>query len=295
MRIGICLNEITYSAEAYAYATYLTLNGFTVEVGLEESLSNTIELKLQFPGFIPPFDKIGAKSSILEVHDYASLSVPPFSKLKNFLKSHLNSKPDARIFLNSQVEGFFDFNDDIPFLYRDMGVDEGFLEKTAKLPEYDVIYCGFSHNGLLGVLKRLCELNLKVLVVGEISRNFRSSFSPNDDITFSGRVKRKYLPELYHSCRVGLNYTPDIYPFNIQTSTKTLEYCAAGLGVISNKYSWVDRFTKSRAAKFLWLDNVFSSSQVRNFDYVIPDVSDLERNKMLTKISFANFLKSLKG
>lgn len=39
-----------------------------------------------------------------------------------------------------------------------------------------------------------------------------------------GPVNRDQLPEIYKNARFGLNYTPDIYPYNVQTSTKTLEY-----------------------------------------------------------------------
>jgi hypothetical protein len=60
-----------------------------------------------------------------------------------------------------------------------------------------------------------------------------------------GPVSRDQLPEIYKNARFGLNYTPDIYPYNVQTSTKTLEYLASGLGVISNKYKWSEFFSVS--------------------------------------------------
>lgn len=61
------------------------------------------------------------------VHDYASLSTGSFPKVKNNLKKWLNPKPNLRVFLNQAVRQGFNFNDDIEFCYRDMGIDERFV------------------------------------------------------------------------------------------------------------------------------------------------------------------------
>ena len=61
------------------------------------------------------------------IHEYASLSSGKFKKFKNFLKKNLNSRPNLRIFLNEKVKKEMNFSDNIPFLYRDMGIDKHFF------------------------------------------------------------------------------------------------------------------------------------------------------------------------
>ena len=56
--------------------------------------------------------------------------------------------------------------------------------------------------------------------------------------------------KVFNITKCGLNFTPDIFPFNVQSSTKTIEYSAAGLGVISNRYIWAETFEKSRFSGF---------------------------------------------
>lgn len=89
-----------------------------------------------------------------------------------------------------------------------------------------------------------------------------------------------------------MNFIPDQYPFNIQTSTKTLEYCASGLGVISNRYYWIENFKFSRSANFFWLTNHFSKNDVEDFNFQIPSVIDLAWNNVLTNSDFISFLNS---
>ena len=295
MKIGICLRSSAYLPEAYAYKDFLTLNGFTVELGFEEELSNNLDLKLKFLGFSIPFIHEASKIIIPEVHEYGSLSIPPLAKIKDFLKSSLNTLPVGRIFLNSIVKENLYLSDKKPFIFRDMGIDSTFFEQRKVVPDFDVIYCGAEHRGLLKTINKLNDLSLKILIVGDFSKEFRSNLNAKKTITFTGRIERKYLPNLYQSCRYGLNLTPDRYPFNIQTSTKTLEYCAAGLGVISNKYQWVEQFELSRSAKFLWLENIMSKDDIYKFNFIKPNVSDLEWNIVLEKSKIIPFLHSLKN
>ena len=82
-----------------------------------------------------------------------------------------------------------------------------------------------------------------------------------------GRVDRNELPKYFSVCKAGLNYTPDIYPLNLQSSTKTIEYCAAGLCVVSSKYEWIKNFEKERSANFLWLDNISKKSDFDSYEF----------------------------
>lgn len=292
MKIGICLRESSYLPEAYAYREYLTSNNFKIELGYEHELSKDLDIKLKFLGYSFHYFKKIDKCFIPEIHEYSSISVPPFAKIKDLMKSHLNTKPIGRIFLNEVVKQRFQFCDNIPYILRDMGIDKKFFHIKNEKHEYDVIYCGIERDGLIEAILKLLSYNLKILIVGNFSKDFKTFFSNNGNILFTGKVERNLLPELYRKCRMGLNFTPDIYPFNIQTSTKTLEYCAAGLGVISNRYNWVEKFMISRNANFLWIEDIISNKSIEQFNFIVPDVSDLEWNKVLDNSSLKIFIES---
>ena len=73
------------------------------------------------------------KLDIPVIHEYASLSTGKFPKLKNEIKRVFNIKPKVRIFLNKNVKNEFGFNDKIPYIYRDMGIDECFFIMKGKI------------------------------------------------------------------------------------------------------------------------------------------------------------------
>ena len=79
---------------------------------------------------------------------------------------------------------------------------------------------------------------------------------------FTGRIKQEEIPQLATKCVYAINYIPNIYPFNIQTSTKLLEYAAMDLKIITTDYWWVRNFELENNMKFYKIDEDFS-----NFHY----------------------------
>ena len=97
--------------------------------------------------------------------------------------------------------------------------------------------------------------------------------------------------QIYAKCKYGLNYTPDIYPYNIQTSTKTLEYLASGLEVISNRYYWAEDFCLRNNISFHWYNNmeiIFSSI----IDNDLSVIKNYEWNNVLERIKFLDYIKA---
>lgn len=250
-----------------------------------------MDLRIFFTGMRPLWQC--SRYKYPEVHEYQSLSVPPNSRLKDVTKLWINKKPVARIFLNSVVQDGLGFNDRIPFLFRDMGVDKDLFMPPPNNPEYDLVYCGSIKGriGLIDEIARLAQIGLKIIIVGDADQAVQSRFDALGGVTFTGRVGRHELPKIYKNARAGLNFTPDIYPFDRQTSTKTLEYCAAGLGVVSNRYRWAVHFAKERAGQFLWLDELKSKADMDKFNFKMPDVSDLEWSKLLDTAGLDEFLR----
>ena len=258
IKIGIGLNSISYSPEAYAYSNFLESRGYEIQLDNENKLDPNNELNIYFMG-IRPFWK-RERGRALEIHEYQSLSTPPYSKFKDGLKGVINKKPAGRIFLNNNVKNNLNFRDRVSSLLRDMGVDDALFQKTKLYPEYDVLYCGSiaGRAGLIEELSRLARMGLKLLIVGDVAKDTEIQLKKIGKIDFTGRVQRNELPELYRNAKAGLNYTPDIFPFNIQTSTKTLEYLASGMKLISNKYEWSEVFTRKHEIPVLWTEDCVS-------------------------------------
>lgn len=290
-RVGVTLSETAYTPEAYAYKTFLEPRGFQVVLAPPGDLESVnTDIDIHFMGW-RPFWRRSAKSATLEVHEYQSLSVPPAAHAKDRLKSLVNRRPAGRIFLNSEVRNKLRFPVAAPSLDRDMGVDAALFSEPPANPEYDLLYCGtLARPGLMQELKRLASLGLRLLVVGDADAETRQALP---DVTFTGRMGRDELPGVFASARAGLNYTPDIHPFNLQTSTKTLEYCAAGLGLVSNRYAWSTAFCERRQVRPLWLDELDSKARFDAFTFGVADVTDLEWQALLERCRLDRFLEGL--
>lgn len=283
MNIGITLKETAYTPEAYAYAKYLIHLGYQVQ--LDYNLDPDNDLNIYFLGIRPFWKEYNGRSK--EIHEYQSLSTPPYAHLKNFTKKIINRKPVGRIFLNDSVRSNFNFKDNIPSISRDMGVDEALFQKPSENPDYDILYCG-SVAGRIGLIETLMNLakSYRIILVGKVTEADRLLLQ-HQNITLIGGVSRDQLPEIFRNARFGLNFTPDIYPFNIQTSTKTLEYLAAGLGVISNRYYWSEIFFRGLNYTPIWIENNFSLD-----DYIHPnlDVSNFSWGDILSNCKFEEFI-----
>ena len=167
--------------------------------------------------------------------------------------------------------------------------------KLKNTIEYDLVYSGSIEYrpGLLKEIEKLALLDFKIIIIGYYNQRTYNKFKKYKNVKMIGRVERIELPKYYSKCKAGLNFTPNIYPLNLQSSTKTIEYCAAGLYVISSKYDWIKNFEKERSAKFLWIDEISKKSDFENYKFKIPDVSDLEWNQILEKSSFDTFIKKI--
>lgn len=293
MKIGIGLKEHAYTPEAYAYKNFLESNNFSVQLENEIHLDPNNDLNIYFMGIRPFWRKY--KGSAKEIHEYQSLSVSPHSHVKDFLKRRLNKKPHGRIFLNDIVKSGLKFKDDTPYIYRDMGVDDELFQKPLPNPEFDIVYCGSlsGRPGLIDELSRLANLGFKLLIIGSVTKDFSDAFKKQNNVHLTGRVDRNEIPELYKQCRSGLNFTPDIYPFNIQTSTKTLEYIASGLNVISNKYEWVENFSRTEGYSFLYLDDINEYNCFETPSYSLENIKKYSWNNILNDAGFLGFLETL--
>ena len=265
--------EITSNAflpEAYAYRDMFISKGLNCNLVYKgfESLDG-YDLVVLFHGFHPFWKKYPR----LVIGEYHSLSVGRFGRLKDILKRLFNIKADYYIFLNEMVREKLFFSKNTSHSLRSMGFSLSDNPDCSECNEFDVVYCGSYRTGLMGQVIRLADLGLKVAIVGF---NFDGR---HRNIVSYGKVAPAEAGRILRKAKWGLNYTPDVFPLNIQDSTKVIEYCAAGLGVITNRYKWVECFEKDRCARFLNLDDLYSLSDLEKFEFIVPDVSDLEWKK----------------
>ena len=292
MKFSIVKNLRSYLPETFAYKKYLELKGHNVEiVNLLNQTDINSEIIIDFMGVRSLFDK---KKNYCYIHEYCSSSVPPFADSKNYIKKKINFKPSGRIFLNKNTFNHFNIVDNIPYVFREMGCEESFFSSFQKKDnfKYDLVYAGSIDNriGLTDCIINLLRLNFKILLIGNISLEIEKKLNIYSEIDITGYLQREYLPDLFLQTRAGLNFMPNKFPYNIQTSTKVLEYCASNLGVLSSKYYWSEKFCKINNGNFFWLENLINKKKFDEYRFNKIDVSHLKWSKILDKIDFNSFL-----
>lgn len=225
-----------------------------------------------------------------KVHDYASLSTGNMQTVKNFVKRFFNKEPNLRLFLNNHIKDTMNFTDNVPYLIRDMGLDKSFFIKDVK-KEYDFVYMGaITRERKIPLLLNKFKSDFKsksLLVIGEVPIDIYKEFSNTENIIFSGKVIYQDVPRLASKAIYGINMIPDTHPFNMQTSTKLLEYCALGLKVITTQYKWQKEFESKYLASFFKIDEElgnFDLNAIENFKFQIPNVEELEWTNMFDSL-----------
>ncbi len=235
----------------------------------------------------------------LLIHEYASSSIGQLAKIKNFMKSKFSVKPDIRIFLNEQVKKQFYFKDNIKYCYRDMGVKKVLNKKTNK-KDYDFVYIGqvSKERGLHKFLNAFSKKNNGTLVlVGNYETDLYDKYSKYENIIFTGKLSHDEVIKVASRCKYGINLIPDKHPYNIQTSTKLLEYLSLGLKIITTDYFWVNSFEKEYGLSFFKLDYnnmCFDKMKVEKYPYRIDvDMNLFLWQKILDDSNIKNIIISL--
>jgi hypothetical protein len=164
-----------------------------------------------------------------------------------------------------------------------MGVAEHFFEapQHTPAPEFDLVYLGEMSRLLvfIPVLQAIHAAGRSLVLVGDVPAELQTHLPPN--VTCTGRVVHADVPRHLRRARFGLNLVPNASPFQQQTSTKVLEYCAVGLRVVSNAYPWVRYFMAQHKANFYLLNDDAPSlatsfgKALDAYPYEVPNVRAL--------------------
>lgn len=296
IKIAILHEGKAYMPEIGAYAAYLNESDeFSADIVSDEAqINDDYDVVWKVMGL----DRKRSNQHAL-IHEYNTITVGKNAKLKDLLKRILNTKPDGRIFQNKKVHDVFNFKDNQPFIYRDMGISKQYFIDNKVEKIYDFVYIGTMDpsrqlNKMLEMFK--ANPDLSICLIGTPDPILEREYGHLDNVHFVGRVPYEELPLTAAKARYGMNFIPDIFPFNKQTSTKMLEYCALGLQVVTTSYEWVNQFEKDNDARFFKLDDKLTNltrENLEQFDFKTPDLSHLEWNTLFDKAEVKPFIKAV--
>jgi len=289
MLIHFIRNGPSYLPEIDAYCAYIQARGHQAMVhDISLSVPTSASVVWWFCGRVPMREAHRLRGAF-QIHEYASASIPPYAWLKDQVKHWTQPRPDYRIFQNGWVRERMGFADGVPHALRDMGISEHFFDAPshAASPEFDLVYLGEMSRlfSFIHILQAIDAAGRSLLLIGDVPAELEKELPPN--VTCTGRVDHAQVPIHLSRARFGLNLVPNSIPFKHQTSTKVLEYCVAGLRVVSNAYPWVRYFMAQHKANFYLLNDEAPSlgtsfgEALEAYPYVVPDMRALEWSQVL--------------
>ncbi|KAA1039309.1 glycosyltransferase family 4 protein [Macrococcus equipercicus] len=283
-----------YLPEIAAYEKYLNKHPqFKAEVVSEVKPGMDYDIVWKVMGF----DPVKTKGAVL-IHEYNTLTVGKNRAIKDVVKKLFNTKPNGRVYQSEFMKDFYNFKDKAPFIFREQGIDQSYFNVVSE-KIYDFVYIGsMDESRQLDAMFEFFSKTPKwtLLLIGTPNEKLKAQYSSCENIIYTGRLEQSEIPAYASKARYGLNYVPDIYPFNEQISTKLLEYCALNLKIVTLPGRWVNNFESSSQAKFFKVKKNLSNLTAENlnqFDFITPDVRNLEWNKLLENSGLIPFLLDL--
>lgn len=254
MKIFVELPNHITMPDPLAYKEYFESYGDEVTINSDYDINENFDVIIKFQGY-----DIKKNNKSFLIHDYVSSSIGKFQSLKNFFKIIFSVKPNLRLFLNKDVHKSFFNVDDVTFMYRDMGYFDSSIQKAHNNKLYDVVYAGSieGREGLLSCILDLRKNFKKIAVAGKANKKTQDVLISHN-IKYLGILNREEIDTLFNNSKYGLNYVPNTKPFNFQTSTKVIEYLSRDMGVISNRYQWIEKFSLENDLKINFLDEEIS-------------------------------------
>lgn len=299
MQVAIILTGHAYLPEAWAYRDHLGTAGFAARLADAPEDAADADIAIAFS---LQHQRSLHRMGIPAIHEYHSLSAGPLRHAKNLAKRFAAPRPRARIFTEAHIRRSLGFGQDVPTLLRPVGIDAGIFGCTAtSAPTHDIVYCGsIERNGVVDMMERLASQGWRIIAFGKVPPTVDQARLASIGIDFAGPITRDQIPAALARARFGLNFTPDVPPFNRQTSVKTLEYAAAGLRIIANRYDWMIGFAADHAIAPHWLDDVLAQGRDALVHAPAPAadpqrLAHLEWNRLLETIGFARFVSAAAG
>jgi glycosyltransferase involved in cell wall biosynthesis len=231
--------------EIAAYTEYFTKIGFFVSSGTKEDYAkmslgdkkNSIVWCIM--GFYP--EKFKAK---LVIHDYRSLSVGSFVKLKDKLKRDFQPRADIRIFQTAEMEEIMAFRDGVRTLMLPMGVPDWIFSLNDEPINENTPSGTFCYIGEITRERRLDEFvegfcryrkdDETLILVGDAEKIIYERYISQHGVVFTGRLPQREALAVVRMSQFAVSTIPHTRPYNVQAPTKLLEYAALGKKVLCN-------------------------------------------------------------
>jgi glycosyltransferase involved in cell wall biosynthesis len=220
------------------------------------------------------------------IHEYCSLSIPPFAKAKNIWKKVKNLRPDVRIFSNAQIREEFNFQDGIPSFIREVGVDTQIFHPSDHQTEKknDFIYVGTVDSSreisrMLDYFTSKHMTQYSVLIVSKEYDQLEKKYKNQRHIRFEGPLPVTEVAERIRSSKYAINYIPEIYPYEMQASTKLLEYAACKVPILTTNGSWIRKFERDLGGNYYYFNDkqpYFHPDDLARFNFSFPDLIQLD-------------------
>ncbi|BBL19385.1 hypothetical protein F939_00553 [Acinetobacter radioresistens DSM 6976 = NBRC 102413 = CIP 103788] len=295
IKLGIVHSYDSFYPETKAYLKYMTNINSNIKIEIFSNIKDADEksdIVIYYGGYLPFYKKIKSKLII----EYHSLSTGSYPRIKNFIKRRFSAKAQAYIFLNENVKtelGFY--GNSKAYYFRSMGYDDDIFNIAKNnFKKYDFVYMGSVHRyGVMEVIKNIANKGFSILVIGCNLETY-TELKSIKNIFPHRKMDQKEMFELASQAKYGLNYTIDQYPFNIQDSTKLIEYCAMGLKVVTNRYKWVDFFEKDIGANFLNLEAFFRDKNIiKEFDFCNGNIQKYKWSNVIKESNIALLIEEL--
>lgn len=239
-----------YLPELIAYKNYFGQHGYICEESKNVNCSEWGDFPIHWHMMGSHFRFNNEKRPKVLIHEYHSASTGRTARIKNCIKRSrlVSHKPDARVFLSSFLENYFSFGDDVKVFFRDMGYYDDLSYRRHDLEKkYDFIYIGS-----MGKKRKLEPLldyfkgvgsSYNLCMLGAAEPDLVERYSCHN-IIFPGKVPYENVSKYLAESKCAINYIPDDFPYNMQTSTKFIEYIGADINIASTRYNWAKSFSR---------------------------------------------------
>jgi glycosyltransferase involved in cell wall biosynthesis len=278
MKIAFIHNQKAFLPELIAYRDFFRKQNIqTCEVKYGEEVNSGADVFWYMMGFYP---KSKYKNKII-IHEYASASVPPYRRWKDFLKKTFHPGPDFRIFLDEYVQSQIGISDEVPSGFRNTGVQESWLLPSAPVAkDLDFIYIGSlsRHRQLTPLLKKFTQSDLSkktLTLLGKDEEGLAKEYAAFPNIHFQDAVGWEEIPGWVRRSRFALNFIPDREPFNAVVPLKFLEYAALKTPIISTNVFSVVEFKERFGGNYFLLKEDLSNlswERLLPFSFEYPDL-----------------------
>lgn len=270
--------------ERHAYADYFrSLERFDyIEACDAESLVDLdVDVVLLFLGWEPKWQFSRTRNGPIIVADLC-LSTGRLPRLKDFTKKCLNVKPNIGVTQSVWMANVAGWQPSYTIL-RSQGFNPALVKPRSLHPDFDLVYAGtLRRQGVVKCIEQLGSSGFRIAVASGDSVEWLSS-----NVSFLGLLDQEALYEVLSRSAAGLNLVPNQRPFNRQVSTKVIEYFGAGLPLVSNRYAWIDEFTRDRGIRFLDVAELTRPEQLESLQVTASATDDLAWNEVMRKSGLA--------